>query len=585
MVAVRDTFRVVKRLSGLSPEVGRFFRSTAWISLVLELVKILPPLLYTRIIDSLVSYDPAVGFTTRLLVILVLGYAAANLSMTALDVLYQRTWETRIRKAEFDITRRTLRKLLALDVSYHEEHGTGASASKIIKGQGRIVDVFWQVSNSLLPVTFQVLLTLAVLLWTRWEVGLLFLVLVPSFILLVVRSARRTQASREEYHQHLDEFAASVTQSVMNVRTVKDFANEEREIERADTQLRKYGEALLRRIRLGLSDKVITSLVLDLTRIGILALSVWLMTQGRITAGSLVLIMTLSEKAFANLIRVYYISMVLQDASPSIDRLDIILNHPVEVRDDPTSRKRVRTGAVSFDDVTFSYKTGKRPALRHVSFRIRPNTTVALVGRSGSGKSTVAKLLLRQSDATSGTVLVDNTPVQAYALKELRSRIAVVSQDVELFNDTVAANIAYGVPDAKRASIIAAARMAHAHDFITALPQGYDTVIGERGVKLSGGQKQRLAIARALLKRPRILIFDEATSSLDAESERRIHEAIVGLGGKLTLILIAHRFATIESADHIVLLENGEVREQGTREQLLRKKGIFAKLRKLQELE
>jgi ABC-type multidrug transport system fused ATPase/permease subunit len=223
--------------------------------------------------------------------------------------------------------------------------------------------------------------------------------------------------------------------------------------------------------------------------------------------------------------------------------------------------------------------------LRDVSFTVRPKTTAALVGRSGSGKSTVVKLLLRQSDPKSGHVLVDETPVSGYSLKELRSKIAVVSQDVELFNESVAANIAYGAPKASRAAVIKAAKMAHAHDFIMALPKKYDTVIGERGVKLSGGQKQRLAIARALLRDPKVLILDEATSSLDAESEARIHDAITGLSGKITLIIIAHRFSTIERADHVILLERGRVAESGTHEELLRKEGIFAKLRRLQKLE
>ncbi len=584
-MSLRDTFRVVTRLRTLSPEVGKFFRSTAWISLIVELIKIIPPLLYTKIIDELVSYDPVVGLTPKLIIILVLGYAAANFTMSMVDLSYNRVWETRIRKAEFDITRRTLRKLLALDVSYHEEHGTGASASKIIKGQGRIVDVFWQVSNSLLPVTFQVMITIGVLLYTRYEVGLLFLCFVPIFLYLVVRSARRTQKSREEYHGHLDEFATSVTQSIMNVRTVKDFSNEEREISRADTQLVKYGDALMRRIKLGLQDKVVTSIVLDITRIGMLALSVWLMVSGKITAGSLVLIMTLSEKAFANLVRVYFISMVLQDAAPSIERLGGILSTEVVVKDDVQSKRRIKKGTVEFRDVSFSYGTRSERALKKVSFIIKPRTTVALVGRSGSGKSTAVKLLLRHYDPQGGDVLIDGASIRSYPLKEVRESIAVVSQDVELFNETIAENIAYGASQAPREQIITAAKAAHAHDFITRFPKGYDTIVGERGVKLSGGQKQRIAIARALLRKPKILIFDEATSSLDAESERKIHEAITGLGGKITLILIAHRFATIESADQVVLLENGEVREMGTRQELMKKKGIFAKLRKLQELE
>ena len=193
--------------------------------------------------------------------------------------------------------------------------------------------------------------------------------------------------------------------------------------------------------------------------------------------------------------------------------------------------------------------------------------------------------MLRHFDTTSGKIFIDNNNIKDYSLKNLRKDIAIVSQDVELFNESIYENIAYGVENAKKADIIKVAKLAHAHEFILQFEKGYDSIVGERGIKLSGGQKQRIAIARALLRKPKIMVFDEATSSLDAESEKYIHKSIFNLIGNITLIIIAHRFATIEHADKIILLENGNVAEIGTHKELMKKKGIFAKLRKLQELE
>jgi len=219
-----------------------------------------------------------------------------------------------------------------------------------------------------------------------------------------------------------------------------------------------------------------------------------------------------------------------------------------------------------------------------VSFEVPERSVAAFVGRSGAGKSTVMKLLLRHADVSGGKILIDGTPINEYSFENLRAGISIVSQDVELFNDTIAGNIAYGALNASKAEIVRASKLAHAHEFIVKFPQGYDTMVGERGVKLSGGQKQRIAIARALVTNPKILIFDEATSSLDSESERYIHKSIVNLSGKLTLLIIAHRFSTIEHADKIILLEDGKVAEVGSHKELMAKKGIFARLRKLQEL-
>jgi ABC-type multidrug transport system fused ATPase/permease subunit len=575
--------KVGNDLARLSPRIKQFFVRLTFMSLTFELIKLVPPLLFKGIIDRLVVYDPAVGLTFELVLFLIAGYAGAMLLMTVFDVILQRILDYNIRDAEVDVAQRTLRKLLALDVTYHESNETGASVNKIIKGQGKLFDVLYNTMYLLFPVFFQAMFTGILLIYFGWQIGLLFIIVLPLFVIIMLRGAEETQESREEYHAHYDRFAGATVQSVSNIRTVKDFDNEGIEYSKADTHLQAYRAAITKRVRIGLKHMAAQQILTDTARVLTLVLAVWLLIKGTITTGSLVLIMTLSEKSYLNLHRLYRVYYTMQDAEPSIKRLGEIYDAKLTVLDTQSDHK-VTAGRVEFKDVTFKYSPGGQDALKAVSFTVEPKSTVALVGRSGSGKSTLVKLLMRHADPASGAILVDGVPSNEYSFKNLRGAMAVVSQDVELFNATIHDNIAYGLPDASREEVIAAARLAHAHEFIERFEKGYDTMVGERGVKLSGGQKQRVAIARALLRKPKILIFDEATSSLDAESEQMIHKAIFGMSGKLTLIIIAHRFATIEHADKVILLEQGEVRETGTHRELMRKKGIFSKLRKLQQL-
>jgi ATP-binding cassette subfamily B protein len=574
--------RQYRALQDLSPKIRAFFRSATIWSFCFEFIKLFPPLFFMGVIDTLVK--PGSPIDGRFVLLLLAGYFGSLLAMSIIDYFGALRINLRVSEAETDVATRVLGKLLALDVSYHERHNTGSSMSKLFKGATKLQELLWDMWNNVIPVIFQSIFTLAILLWVGSEIGIAFLFFVPMFLIIIRRGAIETQQMREEYYLHLDTFAGLASQSVANVRTVKDFSNEGLEMRKAGGALAKYRAAYDKRTRLGMRNFLTQEVLVAVARITTLALAVWLMINGEISAGSLVLVMTLSEKAYLNLSRLYRSYYRAQDAEPSIERFTRIQQAQVDVKDNPHSKKRVRDGKISFHHVSFAYDGTSRDAVRDVTFEIAPRTTVALVGRSGSGKSTLARLLLRHADVRKGTIAVDGAGVQDYSLAALRAAVGVVAQDVELFNESIHDNIAYGAPGASRAAVARAARMANAHEFIERLSQGYDTPVGERGVRLSGGQKQRIAIARALLRNPKILVFDEATSSLDAQAEREIHDAIFRLKGKITLIIIAHRFSTIEHADKIVLLEKGSVAEVGTHTQLVQKKGIFAKLRALQEL-
>jgi ATP-binding cassette subfamily B protein len=302
------------------------------------------------------------------------------------------------------------------------------------------------------------------------------------------------------------------------------------------------------------------------------------------TTGSLFLLATLSEKVVASLFRLGRLYSYLGDSIESVERLtDVFAQHP-SVVDRPSPEPCMKLdGAIEMDDVGFAYRSG-RPVLQDVSLTIPARSVLAIVGRSGAGKTSLIKLLSRHYDVTAGEIRVDGIDIRDYSLADYRRQVAVVSQDIQLFDTSIAHNIAYG-RDATLDEIREAARLANADAFVAQLPSGYDTKIGERGVKLSGGQRQRIGIARALLMRPAVLVFDEATSSLDTESERSIQDALGKIARRQTMIIIAHRLSTVESADHIVVLEDGRIAEHGSPAQLAQRDGVFARMRRLQGLD
>jgi ATP-binding cassette subfamily B protein len=371
--------------------------------------------------------------------------------------------------------------------------------------------------------------------------------------------------------------------SLINYETVKYFGNEEWEARRYDESMQRWEKAAvtsqtsLSLLNVGQSAIIAVAVTLIMWRatVGVV--------DGTMTVGDLVLVNAFMIQLYIPLNFLGVLYREIRQALADMERLFALIDEHAEVRDAPGAPPlEVRGGEVRFEDVTFGYEPD-RTILSGVSFTVPPGRTVAVVGPSGSGKSTLARLLFRFYDANGGRITIDGQEVRAVQQASVRAAIGIVPQDTVLFNDTIEYNIAYGRPGATHDEIVAAARLAQIHDFVTSLPQGYATPVGERGLKLSGGEKQRVAIARAILKRPAILIFDEATSALDSRNEKAIQAELALIARDRTTLTIAHRLSTIVDADEILVLDAGRIVERGRHAALIAANGAYARMWRLQQ--
>lgn len=473
-------------------------------------------------------------------------------------------------------------KYIHLPVSFHDHHAVGALISKVTFDTEQVANAAGRALLTLVREGALVVGLLVVMFYYSWQLSLIFIVIGPVVAVIVSVVSKRFRQVSQNIQRAMGTLTAAVEQAVKGHKVVLMFGGQEKESQRF---AEKNNHNRQQTMKLAVTQTLSVS---SIQVIASLALAFVLYM-----ASSPAMLASLSAGIFINV--VFCMVMLLKP----LKQLTTINNEfqrgmaacasvfeTLDNADEPNTGtlqvSRV-AGDIRFDNVSFSYPGKQTPALTNVSFHARAGQTIALVGRSGSGKSTISALLTRFYSPQSGTIFLDDTPIESFELKNLRSQFALVSQHVSLFNDSIANNIAYGADERiSRESIIAAAKIAHVDEFVAQLPDGYDTMIGENGLMLSGGQRQRIAIARAVAANAPILILDEATSALDTESERFIQEALDTLQRQCTSVVVAHRLSTIENADCILVVEQGRVIEQGKHQELLAKGGAYAQLHAIQ---
>lgn len=537
------------------------------------------PLVLKRLIDQL-AIDPA--HPQALLVLPVgalIAYGALRLSATVFTELREFLFARVTQRAVRTIALKVFRHLHALSLRFHLNRQTGGMTRDIERGTRGVNSLISYSLFNVLPTLVEITLVLGYLAFNYdiWFTVITAGALATYITFTVVVTEWRTHFRRTM--NELDSKAnTKAIDSLINYETVKYFGNEDYEAKRYDAGLQHYENAAVRSqtslsvLNTGQSLIIATAVTLILWRAteGVIA--------GTMSLGDLVLVNSFMIQLYIPLNFLGVIYREIKQALADMERLFGLLDQNREVADAPAAQALVTKGAhVAFSHVEFSYES-KRQILFDVDFAIPAGTTTAVVGHSGSGKSTLSRLLFRFYDVNKGSISIDGQDIRNVTQQSLRSSIGIVPQDTVLFNDTIEYNIAYGRPGASHADIVAAARAASIHEFIESLPDGYATMVGERGLKLSGGEKQRVAIARTLLKNPAILIFDEATSALDSKSEQAIQAQLKEIAKNRTTLVIAHRLSTIADAQQIIVLDHGRIVERGTHGSLLAARGLYAQM-------
>jgi ATP-binding cassette subfamily B protein len=545
------------------------------------------PILLKFLVDSM-SVPPGLQTLIVVPVALIIAYGLLRLSASLFtelrELIFSRVTESAVRTVALQV----FEHLHALSLRFHLSRQTGGMTRDIERGTRGIQSLISYSLYSILPTMVELGLVLGYFVWAyNYSFALITLV---ALVLYVTFTIVVTEW-RTKYRKRMNELDSKAHQravdALINFETVKYFGNEEYESKRYDENLHRYREAAIQSQRslavLNIGQQVIiaTGLILILWQatIGV--------SNGSMTLGDLVLVNVLMIQLYIPLNFLGVIYREIKQALIDMDRMFKLLGTDREIADqegaqDLAIKNQALGTHIQFHDVSFSYEPN-RQILKSIDFEVLPGKTTAVVGHSGAGKSTLARLLFRFYDVTKGSIEFDQQNIQAVTQKSVRACIGIVPQDTVLFNDTIAYNIAYGRPGASQEEIEAAAKAAQIHDFITSLPDGYKSAVGERGLKLSGGEKQRVAIARTLLKNPSFLIFDEATSALDSETERAIQKELMALAKNRSTLIIAHRLSTIIYADQILVMDDGCIIERGTHDELLSLGGRYSDMWQAQQ--
>jgi ATP-binding cassette subfamily B protein len=538
---------------------------------------------YAAAIDRMA---PGMQAGAALAIGLVVAYAGARFA----SVLFENLRNAIFERVGLDAARRfadnVFRHIHALSLRFHLERRTGALTRIVERGIKSIDMMLYFLLFNIAPTAIE-LLVICVIFGFKFGPGLVVATLV--MVVAYIGFTRFVTDWRARLQREMNEMdnrtVARAVDSLLNYETVKYFSAEEREARRYDQALRTLNESAIKNETslawLNIGQSLITNLMMG----GAMAYTVWGWSRGRFTTGDVVLVNTLLAQLFRPLDMLGWVYRTIRQGLVDLEAMFGLLDTPAEVEDAPGAPDLVvHAGHVRFEDVHFAYEA-EREILKGIDFEVRPGTMTAVVGPSGAGKSTLSRLLFRFYDPTAGRITIDGQDITLVTQASLRESLGIVPQDTVLFNDTIGYNIGYGRDGATPEEVEAAARGAAIHDFILELPLGYDSMVGERGLKLSGGEKQRVAIARTLLKDPPILILDEATSALDSRTEAAIQETLQGVAARRTTIVIAHRLSTVVEADQILVLDQGRVAERGTHALLLRQNGLYTEMWTRQQTE
>ncbi|SCA57794.1 ATP-binding cassette subfamily B [Candidatus Terasakiella magnetica] len=575
----RNDWRTLKTLLPyLWPKNATNLRIRVLIALVfLTLAKAMNvsvPLFYKEAVDAL-----SLGEGSELIVVpvmLLVAYGLARVMAQAFGELRDAVFARVAQRAIRDVALKTFEHLHRLALRFHVQRQTGGLTRSIERGTKGIDFLLNFMLFNILPTLLEIVLVCGIL-WVLydWTFAVVTFGTIASYIAWTLIVTEWRIKYRRTMNKSDNEANTKAVDSLLNFETVKYFTNEQHEARRYDVALKSFEEASIKsKVTLSLLN-IGQGAIISVGLTAVMVMAGYGVQDGSMTLGDFVLVNSYLIQLYMPLNFLGFVYREIKQSLTDMEHMFSLLDQEAEIADDPEAKDLpVGGGEVVFENVSFAYDA-RRPILKGVDFKVPAGKTTAIVGASGAGKSTLSRLLFRFYDVSEGAVKIDGADIRTIKQNALRGAIGIVPQDTVLFNDTVFYNIAYGRPDATPADVEKAAKLASIHDFIMELPDGYNTIVGERGLKLSGGEKQRVAIARTILKRPRILLFDEATSALDTHTEKEIQVSLREVSSGLTTLVIAHRLSTVVDADEIIVLDQGEIIERGNHAVLLEKDGAY----------
>ena len=560
---------------------------TVIIGIVKFAIPLLIPLILKYVIDNIIDADLSqTEKRTQLFWLMGISFIVFFLIRPPVEYFRQYLAQWVGSKILYDIRDRLFDHIQKLSLKFYSNTKTGEIISRVIHDVEQTKNfVITGLMNVWLDIV-TIFIAIGIMLTMDVRLTIVAIILFPFYGFSVKYFYGKLRRLTRERSQALAEVQGHLHERVQGMPVTRSFALEDYEHEQFEKRNAHFLHKALVHTNWNAKTFAVTNTITDLAPLLVIAYAAYQVIMGNMTMGTMVAFVGYMERVYSPLRRLINSSTILTQAVASIDRVFEFLNEKYDIKDKKGAIKLGRVqGKVDFENVSFHYDSEEGDVLKNVHLSVKKGETIALVGMSGGGKSTLISLIPRFYDVTGGSIKVDGIDIRDVQARSLRNNIGMVLQDNILFSESIATNIRMGNPYATDEEVIQAAKAASAHDFIEKLPNGYDTLVGERGVKLSGGQKQRVAIARVFLKNPPILIFDEATSALDLESEHHIQEAMAKLAYDRTTFIVAHRLATITHADRIVVLENGKITEMGTHDELMRKRGSYYDLYQVQHLD